>query len=113
VVVASALLPGLGHLIAGRTGSGAARAVLAVLWLVGGIALVVVADGAVARLPGVVLLAGAVSVWAATLADAAELARGGVRELLAVRTLLWLVVVVTGLLIVALSVVALRGLGTV
>jgi hypothetical protein len=109
VVAASALLPGLGHMLAGRVAAGVARAILALLWLVGGVTILVGATGAVARLPGVVLLLGAAALWAGTLVDAAELARGGTQELLSPRALLWLVVGVTGLLLVALAGAAMAG----
>jgi hypothetical protein len=103
LVLATGLLPGLGHLQAGRVGSGIARAVFAVGWLVGGLLLLVAAlragSGIWAATP---LLAGAAVVWALSILDARSLARGVEREHLDGRTLLWLMVGVTCLLVVAL-----------
>jgi hypothetical protein len=103
VVVLSGLLPGLGHLVAGRVGSGLARALFGVGWLVGGVLLLVAAvragSGHWAAVP---LLAGAVIVWVLSVFDAQSLARGQQREYLDGRTLLWLMVGVTCLLVVAL-----------
>ena len=103
IVVLSGLLPGLGHLMAGRVGSGLARALLGVGWLVGGVVLLVAAvragSGHWAALP---LLAGAIIVWVLTVFDAQSLARGQQREYLDGRSLLWLMVGVTCLLVIAL-----------
>lgn len=103
-VLRSALVPGLGHMLAGRVGSGIARAVLGLGWLVGGAALLVSAaragSGVWAALP---LLAGAGAVWVLTVFDARSLARGSSHEYLDGRTLLWLVVGVTSLLVVMLT----------
>jgi hypothetical protein len=108
-LVATALLPGLAHVLAGRIGTGVARALLWLLWLAGGIALVVSArgsDGSV--LPGLVLLLGAVAVWVGSLLDTQVLVAGGRRELLDARALLWLVVGVIGLITVAFLLTAMR-----
>lgn len=94
----SALLPGLGHIAAGRAAQGAGRAVLFVVWLLGGV-IVVAGAGSRGLLIGAPLLLGAAVVYALTLHDIAALERGR-RELLAGRTLLWLVVGVTLALIV-------------
>jgi ribosomal protein L40E len=94
----SALLPGLGHSAAGRAAQGAGRAVLFVVWLLGGIT-VVAGAGSRGLLIGAPLLLGAAAVHALTLHDIAALEHGR-RELLAGRTLLWLVVGVTLALIV-------------
>lgn len=103
VVLLSGLLPGLGHLVSGRVGSGLARALFGVGWLVGGVLLLVAAvragSGHWAAVP---LLAGAVVVWVLSVLDAQSLARGAQRERLDGRNLLWLMVVVTCLLVVAL-----------
>jgi hypothetical protein len=97
------LLPGLGHLRAGRAGSGVARAVIAVGWLTGGVLLGATALRAgAAPLAALPLLAGALVVWAASVRDVRALARGQHRELLDARGLLWLVAGVTGLLVVTL-----------
>jgi hypothetical protein len=89
----SMLLPGLGHLLMGAIGSGIARAVLFVLWVVGAIALL--GDATVG---GVVLALGAIVLWAATLIDVHRLPTGQ-RELLGARGLGALVAVVTVLLV--------------
>ncbi len=103
VVLLSGLLPGLGHLVAGRVGSGLARALLGVGWLIGGVLLLVAAaragSGYWAAVP---LLVGAVIVWVLSVFDAQSLARGQQREYLDGRNLLWLMVGVTCLLVVAL-----------
>lgn len=96
-LLASAALPGLGHILMGRAGGGTARAILYVTWLIGGLLLV----GAAARaaqpiLPAIPLLLGALIVWSATLLDAVNLHRGRPQELLKPRTLLWLTVGVMG-----------------
>jgi len=88
----SAFLPGLGHYQLGQAGSGLARMVLFVIWLAGGIALVLAgARGIIAALP---LLFGGTVVYVASLLDL-DRQRTGRPELLAGRTLLWLVVGVT------------------
>jgi hypothetical protein len=103
VVALSGLLPGLGHLVAGRVGSGIARALFGLGWLLGGVLLLVAAvragSGHWAAVP---LLAGAVIVWVLSVVDAQALARGQQREYLDGRNLLWLMVGVTCLLVVAL-----------
>jgi hypothetical protein len=88
---ASAVLPGAGHVLAGRVGTGVARLLLWSLWLLSGLAAIRGADGAAASVPGVVLLAGAGVLWGATLVDAQRLAAGDDRELLGPRPLRWLV----------------------
>jgi hypothetical protein len=105
---ASVLLPGLGHVLLGRGGTGVARMIVAVVWLAGGIALTASAAGSdQSVLPGLVLLLGAAAVWVATLLDVQTLLSGGRRELLDSRRLLWLVVGVIGALVAALLVTTL------
>ena len=103
VVLLSGLLPGLGHLVAGRVGSGLARALFGLGWLIGGVLLLVAAvragSGYWAAVP---LLVGAVIVWVLSVFDAQSVARGQQREYLDGRNLLWLMVGVTCLLVVAL-----------
>lgn len=104
-VAASALLPGLGHLIARRVGTGIARAVLAISWLVGGVAVARAASaGGASVLPAVPLLLGAVVLWAGTLRDAAVLGSGS--ELLRPRVLAILTATVLGTLVLALAATA-------
>jgi hypothetical protein len=100
VLTASALLPGAGHLLVGRVGTGVARLLLWVLWLPAGSALVRAAGGVVVAAPGLALLVGAGLLWVATLVDARRLAAGVDREVLAPRALLWLVAGVVGLVVV-------------
>ena len=97
VLALSVVLPGTGHYVAGRPGAGLARGLLYVVWLTGGLLLLITA-GATATLPAVPLLLGALVIWAGTLVDLVNLQRGG-RELLGGRVLLWLVVGVTVLLL--------------
>lgn len=86
VVGASLVLPGLGHVLAGRVGTGLARMMLAVLWAVGGLVLVAGSSG-VATLPGWLLLSSAVGLWVATAFDAKRLVDGEERQLLTTRRL--------------------------
>jgi hypothetical protein len=87
----SVVFPGAGHLVVGRPGTGIARLVLWLLWLLGGVATVRGAGSLVLALPGLVLLVGAVVLWGATLADVRSLVAGDDREVLGARGLLWLV----------------------
>lgn len=109
LVALTILLPGLGHMRAGRAGTGVARAVVALAWLIGAVALGVgaVRSGA-APVAAVPLLLGAVAVWVASVRDVRVLADDGRRELLDARGLLWLVAGVTGLLALALLLDTLR-----
>lgn len=96
-LVASIALPGLGHYLMGRRGQGVARAAVFLTWFVGGLVLLASALGASASiLPAVPLLAGALVVWLASVADALTVHRGRGQELLRPRVLLWLTVVVIG-----------------
>lgn len=88
----SAVLPGLGHLRLGEAGTGIARMVLFVVWVLGGVALAVSGRGGL--LAAVPLLLGAGVVHALSMLDLSRL-RAGEPPLLAGRTLLVLVVVVT------------------
>jgi hypothetical protein len=109
LVVWTVLLPGLGHVRAGRVGSGVARGVIAVGWLLGGLLLGVGAVRAgTAPVAAVPLVLGAAAIWVASVRDVAALARGESRELLDARGLLWLVAGVTGLLVVTLLVQTMR-----
>lgn len=95
----SVVAPGVGHIIVGRAPSGIARVVLFWLWALGAVLLGAdAARGAV--LPAAVLVAGAVTVHVLTLGDLGR-ARKGLPERLAGRFLLWLVVGVTGAVLVA------------
>lgn len=109
VVLLSGLVPGLGHIVAGRVGSGLARAVFGLGWLIGGVLLLLAAvragGGHWASAP---LLVGAAVVWVLSVLDARSLARGQQREHLDGRTLLWLMVGVTCLLLLGLMLDAWR-----
>ena len=106
---ASAVLPGAGHLLVGRVGSGITRAVLFLLWAAGGLWWILsTQDG---RSPGIVLLIGAAVLWGATLVDANAIAKGQSVEPFGVRGLLWTVVGVTGLLMLLVAFVAAGSLG--
>lgn len=95
----SALLPGAGQLALGRYGSGVARCLLFVVWLLGAAALTAAGAGAA----GAPLWLGTVTLWAGSVLDVTRL-RHGQAELLTGRVLLWLVVAVTLLLVVAVAV---------
>jgi hypothetical protein len=103
LVAATALVPGLGHLLVRRTGSGLARALLGLGWLAGGLA-VLRGEGA-GVLPAAPLLLGAAVIWAGSLHDVLALVDGG-RELLTPRTLLWATGGVLLALLVTLAVTA-------
>lgn len=105
LTAASALVPGLGHLLVGRLGTGIARMVLAVSWLLGGVAIARVASaGSGSIVPAVPLLLGAAVVWAGTLADVRRLVTPGAAEVLGIRVLTWLTVAVLGAALLALVV---------
>jgi hypothetical protein len=106
----SVVLPGAGHLLAGRPGTGGARLVLWALWLLGGLSIVRGAGGARVAMPGLVLLVGAAILWAGTLVDVRRLTAGDDRELLAPRPLLWLVgAVIVAVVVAALAAAVLAG----
>ncbi len=103
ILGASLVLPGLGHVLAGRIGSGITRMLLALIWLIGGLWwLVATTTG---RLPGVILVIGAVLLWVASAMDIRGLLAGG-EEPFGVRGLLWFVVGVTALLMITVAVAA-------
>lgn len=98
----SAILPGAGHVLLGRTWGGVVRAATYLLWLVGGWVLVKAAVSAGQTvLPSVPLLLGALVLLVLSTYDAVMLAGGGQREVLTPRLFLWLVVVVVGALILS------------
>jgi hypothetical protein len=99
LVAASVVLPGLGHLLAGRVGTGVARLLLGLSWAAGGVAIARSAGAAGGILPAVPLLLGAVVVWAASVRDAAVLGDG--QELLRPKVLAGLTVAVVGTLLLA------------
>lgn len=106
--LASVVLPGAGHLLAGRRGSGAARAVLTVVWLAIGLRLLVAAGPGGPVVPSLPLLVGAGVVWVGSVVDVGRLTVPGARPLLDARVLTWLTVaVVVGSF--GASVLALRG----
>jgi hypothetical protein len=107
VTALSVALPGAGHLLVGRIGTGSARLLLWVLWLVGGLSTVRGAGSGTLALPGVVLLVGAAVLWAATLVDVQHLTAGRDREVLGTRPLLWLVGGVVSSVVLAVFVAAL------
>ena len=110
LLLASAVCPGAGHVLAGRRGPGAARALLWVLWAGGARLLASAAGTGDARAPGLVLAVGAGVLWIATLRDTAALAGSArtsgapvdPRPWLGGRALAILVAVVTGGLLLSL-----------
>jgi hypothetical protein len=94
-LLASAVLPGLGHLLVGRPGSGTARLLLWLLWAGGAGAIL-----ASAGLSGAAVVLGlaALGLWSLSLHDLVQLARGR-PEVLTGRVLAWSVVGVTTLLV--------------
>jgi hypothetical protein len=101
-LAASVVLPGLGHLLLGRPGTGLARLLTWLVWLPGGVVTVRATTGA-GTLPGVVLLAGAAALWVATLLDTRALVAGRGDERLTARALAWLV---AGVVLAAVAAVA-------
>jgi hypothetical protein len=99
LVAASVLLPGLGHLLAGRVGTGVARLLLGLSWAAGGLAIARSAGTEGRILPAVPLLLGAIIVWAASIRDAAVLGDGP--ELLRPKVLAGVTVAVVGTLLLA------------
>lgn len=99
----SALAPGAGHLAVGRYGSGWARLVLFVSWVVGAL-LMGSSGGARASAP---LLLGAAAMWGGSLVDLRRLQEGQ-EELLVGRRLLWLVLGVLLLLGITMVTAALQ-----
>lgn len=87
----SVLLPGSGHVLAGRQATGIARALLFVVWFGGALLLT---GGGGAGFVFAPLYLGAFALWAATIVDIVNLPRQG-PELLRGRVLVWLVVGVT------------------
>lgn len=106
-LVATALVPGSGHWLLGHAGMGIARAVIYVLWLVGGLLLSVAAGSNQQSIwPGLTLLLGAFVVWLGSVLDVVNLGRGNA-EVLRPRVFFWLVVGVLGLLMLTFFVSAL------
>ena len=89
----SAVAPGAGHIAIGRYGSGWARLVLFLSWLVGALLM----SGSGGARAGVPLLLGAAVMWGGSLVDLRRLQEGR-EELLVGRRLLWLVLSVLLLL---------------
>ncbi|HEX2028134.1 MAG TPA: hypothetical protein VHF25_09075 [Nitriliruptorales bacterium] len=109
MAVASALLPGAGHLWLGRRVSGVVRAATYLAWIAGGYALTRAASAAgQSILPAVPLLLGALAILLTSVYDAYVLARHGHGELLTPRVLFWIVVAVIGMLVVSFIPTALR-----
>lgn len=112
-LIASAILPGVGHVLAGRTAAGVGRAVMYLLFLLGGWLLAREASQTGQTiLPALPLLFGALILWVASLYDAVLAARGEERQLLAPRAFFWLVVGVLGLLMVTFAAAALSVSGS-
>lgn len=95
VFLLSAVVPGAGHIGLRRFGTGIARAVLYAVWVLGAGGLLV-SGGRAAGFAAAPLAGGALLLWVVSLLDLQAL-RTGRRELLGGRTLLWVVVAVTGL----------------
>ncbi|MEX2549445.1 MAG: hypothetical protein WD638_04400 [Nitriliruptoraceae bacterium] len=90
-LLASVVLPGLGHVLRGRVGTGLARLALWSLWGGGGLAVLLGSGGAAAA---AVLLLAALLLWAVTLVDVQRLSTGRA-PLATARVLAWSVVGVT------------------
>jgi hypothetical protein len=105
-LAASLVVPGAAHLVTGRLGSGIARVVLGLGWL---LVALLTWGGSDGPLPvvAVVFLVGAAIVYVATLVDAWHLGRAASRELLRPRVLTVLVATVTVAAVLAMAVSAL------
>lgn len=101
VLGAAAIFPGVGHLLAGRTGSGLTRLLLGALWLLGGIWWLATTS-TVGTAPGVILIVGTLVLWVASYLDVQALLAGR-DEPFGLRGLLWSVVGVTALLMVTVA----------
>lgn len=102
-LAASILVPGAGHVMLGRIGTGIARGVIAWIWLLGGIALTTSATASdQTPISGVLLLLGAIGVWVASLIDLQTALAGRRDELLEPKVLVWVVAGVVGLLTITL-----------
>ena len=96
-LVASALLPGVGHLLIDRTASGAVRVFLFLLWAVGAFLIgSAAADAGQSLLPAFPLLFGAILMWIVSLYDVHAVYTDS-DQLLDSRVVLWSVVGVFGL----------------
>ncbi|MBW3659247.1 MAG: zinc finger Ran-binding domain-containing protein [Actinobacteria bacterium] len=101
-VGASLLLPGLGHVLLGRTPAGALRMILYVTWLLGGLVLLRAAAGSGQPvLPAIPLLLGAMVVLVASVIEVQRTVAGADTVLLTARITLWLVVAVLGALMLS------------
>lgn len=101
VLAGGAAFPGVGHLLAGRLGSGITRMALGALWLVLGLWWLATTSSS-GNAPGAILILGAVVLWGASYLDVRALVDGE-EERFGVRGLLWLVVGVTTVLMVAVA----------
>lgn len=109
MAVASALLPGAGHVLLGRGVSGVVRATTYLAWIAGGYVVTRAASAAgQSILPAVPLLLGALAILVTSVHDAYVLARRGDDELLTPRVLFWIVVAVIGTLVLSFIPTALR-----
>jgi hypothetical protein len=86
----SVLAPGAGHISVGRYGTGVARLVLYLGWVIGAMAVTSFAGGRGALVVTPLILA-ALVLWAGSIVDVYRLQHGD-KELLGGRSLLWLVV---------------------
>lgn len=99
VLAASVVLPGSGHVLAGQAATGVARALLYIVWLGGGLALMAAGGAPLVTVP---LLLGAAAIWGGTVVDVAGLGTERA-QVLQSRALLWLVVGVTLLSLLGLA----------
>ncbi len=106
-LIASVLLPGLGHVLRGHPGTGLARMVLWLSWGGGGLAVLLGSGGGRAA---AVLLPAALLVWAVTLVDLQRLSAGR-PPLATARVLAWSVVGVT-LVLALVALAAATGAGS-
>ena len=94
-VVAGALVPGLGHVVAGARGTGWARILLVLLWGGGAVAL---GRGEGSATTAVLLAVAVVALWVVSLVDLLRMGAGQ-PPVLTARRMAWTVVVVTLVLV--------------
>ena len=104
-LVASAVMPGAGHFLAGRRAAGILRAVTFLLWLAGGTVLLraaLASDQPI--LPALPLLLGALIVWLTSAYDAVMIVEDRGVEVMQPRAFFWLVIGVVGTLMLSFTV---------
>lgn len=110
--VMTAVLPGLAHVMVGRSAAGYLRMALYVVLLLGGVLLVrAAASAGQSILPGIPMVIGALTVLVVSILEAPRLAGGDDTPILTGRFVLWLVVGVLGALMASFLLATLEATG--